>query len=614
MKPRTLWVLLLVLLAVGCGQAPADRLTGSPPGMAADRPAAGPTANLRPTREPDETSTRPATPTSSPTPTITPSPTPTAVPLIVAGDPRAELLRTPEPQPGAPCGLVDLFDFPIDPPDAEAVIRGGQDFGVYRSRYTGYHTGEDWWLSRGGSNFGVPVYSIGHGRVTYADPNGWGRDKGVMVIQHTFADGRTVLSFYGHLDPPSVELRAGDCVTRGQQIGAIGKPRTPPHLHFEIRTHLPYGPGGGYWAEDPTLAGWLPPSQTIWDSRILASPNVQWHRLAPAGGSRAVGLAGDQTFVTLEDDQLVGLDLADGRPAWILTGSGEIDGAALDAVQPVVYLADQLGRLEAYSLTGAAEPLWALDLNGVGVPSLLPLPTGGVLVSMWERMFAVSAGGALLWQDLEAPRPYDWAIAGNHLILSTLGGDRSLWAVTETGLARGRQHVGGPLAAAGDQLYVLDQEGVFRLDLAESADLQDPAVLQADLLYPLPAGLPGQGDLLPLPDGGVLVVHIDRHDRRLIALGPDGALKWAGSLREAVAGEPHLLRLGQDVYLASQAVSNGAAAIALYAVDLDQGALRHLFTGGTRSASADQTAFYARADDLLLLQIGGGGLVAYRPG
>ncbi|HZY45078.1 MAG TPA: M23 family metallopeptidase, partial [Anaerolineae bacterium] len=64
----------------------------------------------------------------------------------------------------------------------------------------------------------------------------------VVIVRHVFNDGRTILSFYGHLDPPSVVLNVGDCVERGQQVGEIGKPRGRPHLHFEIRHHLPARP------------------------------------------------------------------------------------------------------------------------------------------------------------------------------------------------------------------------------------------------------------------------------------------------------------------------------------------------------------------------------------
>ena len=207
----------ILALATGCGNTDLH-VASSSPAPSQTQTQIPPTEDISPTT----------------TPTITPTPTPTAVPISIT------LLRsqqsTPASEPGARCGVVDTLDFPLDPPDAKNVRFGGQDFGAFRDTYYGYHAGEDWWGTGGDvSSFGAPVHSIGHGVVTYAEPNGWGRDKGVIIIRHTFPDGSRILSFYGHLHPPSVTLRLGDCVVRGDQIGQIGQPRSSPHLHFEIR-------------------------------------------------------------------------------------------------------------------------------------------------------------------------------------------------------------------------------------------------------------------------------------------------------------------------------------------------------------------------------------------
>ncbi|MCK4724790.1 MAG: M23 family metallopeptidase, partial [Anaerolineales bacterium] len=177
------------------------------------------------------------------TATISPSPTPTAPGFREIDEITEHFAVSPISQPGAPCGFGDYFDFPLDAPDG-AAAQGGADYNIYRSRYGKFHTGEDWRYSRI-PNFRAPVYSVGHGVVTYAEPLGWGADQGVIIIQHTFRDGLQVLSFYGHLDPPSVNLNPGDCVQRGDWIGSIGNPRSSPHLHFEIRSHMPFGPGPG---------------------------------------------------------------------------------------------------------------------------------------------------------------------------------------------------------------------------------------------------------------------------------------------------------------------------------------------------------------------------------
>lgn len=53
-----------------------------------------------------------------------------------------------------------------------------------------------------------------------------------VVIDH----GHGEFSFYAHLKPGSVAVRAGQRVTRGQQIGALGSSgnSTEPHLHFQV--------------------------------------------------------------------------------------------------------------------------------------------------------------------------------------------------------------------------------------------------------------------------------------------------------------------------------------------------------------------------------------------
>ncbi|MFN2151384.1 MAG: M23 family metallopeptidase, partial [Anaerolineales bacterium] len=288
------------------------------------------------TSEPTRTATASLTATRSPTPT--PSPTPTAPTIEIAGNPRAYTLFDPVPQSGAACGWADTLDFPLDPPDG-AGASGGGDFGVYRDRYEKYHAGEDWGVSNR-NNFGQPVYSIGHGQVTYAQPLGWGADKGVVIIRHTFPDGTSILSFYGHLDPPSVTLREGTCVRRGDIVGQIGRPRTPPHLHFEVRVHLPYATGGGYWPSDPTRAGWLPPSQTVSQYRMQVSPGVEWMNPATPTTSQPLGRLDIDTFLLIDEGQLVAIDLFTGEQSWATELSTYIKAAYLDPERRLLYITD----------------------------------------------------------------------------------------------------------------------------------------------------------------------------------------------------------------------------------------------------------------------------------
>jgi outer membrane protein assembly factor BamB len=435
----------------------------------------------------------------------------------------------------------------------------------------------------------------------------------VLIIRHTFSDGRTFLSFYGHLDPPSVVLRVGDCVARGDKVGEIGDPRTPPHLHFEIRTHMPNEPGPGYWAEDPTLAGWLPPSQTIWESRIVALPGVGWIRPAAAAGTRGLGILAGSTYAVLEDDQLIGLQVTDGRQSWRISGENRVEAALVDEAQALIYTANSPGQIAAYQLTGSeggsitetiSEPLWSLDLEGFGFPILMPFPGGGLVLARNNKLLAFSPEGEMLWEMDEITRPFDWLLAGDRLIFSTVGGDSSLWAVGEAEPVSWQIKSGGRLAGLGDQLWFYGVDGLYQLDL--------PTV-SAELVYELPQSLLSMGDIMALPDGGILVDHRDRADRRLIVLEPDGSVRWQRSYAGLVEGNLRLLLLDEAVFVVAIQEGNGTGEVAIYALDLEEAALTHLFTGGTRLSLPEFTQVLPAGQDRLLINIGGGSMALLNP-
>jgi len=498
---------------------------------------------------------------------------------------------------------VDTLDFPIDPPDASTVSRGGEDFGVFRSRYDKFHAGEDWGGPAGQPNLGTPVYSIGHGLVTYAEPEGWNRDKGVVIVQHTFADGHSFYSFYGHLDPPSVVLQPGDCVTRGEQVGNIGKPRTSPHLHFEIRTHMPYIPGPGYWPEDPTTAGWLPPSATIWQERLAAAPGVQWVR---SEASQLIGQIDEQTLVVLAKGELLGLNQANGRVRWRYTLADEsrLEAAALDVVQPLMYLANQFGHITAVSPPDTQlifTPRWEVDVGTTGLPTLLPLPGGGVLLLVRQWLIAISDEGTELWRAELPARPFRWATTPGLLAITTDNETAGLWTIDQDGLTPW-QTPGGLPAINNGNVWVYTASGLYQLNQQTGA---------ADWLLSLSAGFLHDGAITALPDGGVLLVHTDLFDRRLIALSGDGSLRWERSLREIGAGDVALVVNNGRVYLLTQ-TANNTSAVTIFAVDLEGPHLERLFVGGSRTPRPAET-WVAPGEDWLLVNIGGGHLVAWQP-
>jgi len=537
--PRSLVSLLVALALLAACATPAPPTATV---TATHTPTTTPTLTATHTSTPTVTATvtHTPTPTFTPTatPTPTPTPTPTALPVTVRVRPRAGLARDPAPQPGAPCGIVDTLDFPLAPPDGKGTV-GGQNFGRYRGRHGLYHAGEDWRSTSRAASLGMPVHSIGHGAVTYAQPLGWGLDQGVVIVQHTFPDGSKLLSFYGHLDPKSVVLEAGDCVARGDQVGVIGQPRTPPHLHFEMRTHMPDEPGRGYAARDPTLYGWVPPSRTIWQYRIAVSPGVAWLQPPPERRTTALGPLGEETFVAWRSGALIGIDARDGSVSWKLTPSIRAYQALLDPTASTAYVSTLFGTVEALRLptredlpTGdgaTGDALWEARPDVGGFPILLPLPGGGVVVSTRSRMAALSADGDLLWSTDIKAQASDWVRFGQALIVTLPGVRETVWSIDREGAVPWDAGVGGRLAVAGGRLLAYDADGIHLLD---------PEERTARVWYPLPDGYPGYDDILALPGGGVLITHHDLAGGTLIALDAQGARSRSTHRARCAGGAP----------------------------------------------------------------------------
>jgi murein DD-endopeptidase MepM/ murein hydrolase activator NlpD len=88
------------------------------------------------------------------------------------------------------------------------------------------HLGTDY-----GAAIGTPVRVVGDGVVAFAgEQNGFGN---VVIVRHNNTD-ETV---YAHLS--RIDVRAGQSVTQGQHVGAVGMTgwATGPHLHFEFRVN-----------------------------------------------------------------------------------------------------------------------------------------------------------------------------------------------------------------------------------------------------------------------------------------------------------------------------------------------------------------------------------------
>jgi murein DD-endopeptidase MepM/ murein hydrolase activator NlpD len=469
-----------------------------------------------------------ATPTAIPTPT--PTPVPTALPLSLIDNVRATRLSTPVPKPGAPCGVVDVLDFPLGAPEGED-YSARWSFGRYSDNYNGIHAGEDW-IFLNGDSMRKPIYAIGHGQVTFAQPYGWGVDQGVVIIRHVFSDGRTILSFYGHVDPPSVALNVGDCVVRGQQVGAIGKPRGRPHLHFEIRHHLPATPGPGYWSVDPTLAGWEPPSVYIWTSRMSTAPGVSWLRPFTSTTSTGIG-ALNNVAIVYDNDQLIGLNPIDSQVQWT-QALPRLDQTLFDVKGAALYLSTRSGNLRSIKSDGTLN--WQTDFGDLDRMQLLPMPGGGVIVHFDQKLIGFSATGDRLWQIEQIIAPSDWLVQADRILFSD---QSATYSLDRSGRVTKLAEIGGRLAYSRDRLFIYAPDGLYRLS-------DRPPLV--DLILPIDRGIFNTDRFFALDEDTLLIEHQGLSDRQLIALNADGTLRWRRSILELGDSLPYLIPIDGQLY------------------------------------------------------------------
>jgi hypothetical protein len=440
----------------------------------------------------------------------------------------------------------------------------------------------------------------------YAQPEGWNRDKGVVIVEHVVGEERQVIySFYGHLDPPSVVLEPGSCIRRGETVGNIGKPRTSPHLHFEMRTHMPYAPGPGYWEEDPTVAGWLPPSQTIWQQRMASSPGVNWLRKA-AVGSQPIGLWRENLFLTIENGRFDDTQYKRLTQTNLLTGIAqssplfgkEVGNAMLHPQTNTLFLETADGVLMAFG----DELLWEVELDGSGQIVLLPLPNGGVMVIRHNEMTGLSEDGGVLWRDDGGKRPFSWTLTDDTLIYTLSGTQSSTWTANSTQSPQQISDKTGYPLNIGKDVWLYASNGIYRLQPEG-----------AELIYALPSARLNFSAATTLPNGGALLAHTDVSDRRLIAFNQDGSLHWDVSIANLEIGPTQLVTANEQAFLFIESNDGSNLQTKLYLVNLDNGDLTHLFNGGSRSFSFGDTWIMPTDSSQLLLNSAGGAVLSLDP-
>jgi murein DD-endopeptidase MepM/ murein hydrolase activator NlpD len=154
------------------------------------------------------------------------------------------------------------FDTPLRPPDGLGAVISFP----YQEKG---NLGESWTTAKGDAALGEPVYSVADGWVSVAQDfqNAFGK---VVFICYRLPDGRWppfVEVMYAELN--SIDVHAGQLVTRGQRIGTVGNGNGTysvasgapgASLRFEVRQTVGLGLGPGFEAN---ASGWLGPSQFI---------------------------------------------------------------------------------------------------------------------------------------------------------------------------------------------------------------------------------------------------------------------------------------------------------------------------------------------------------------
>lgn len=362
--------------------------------------------------------------------------------------------------PQAQCGVVDALRFPVDTNLFHLV----QDYGAASVRHHGrYHTGEDWYGGRD-TSLGQPVRAMANGRVTYVSATGWGRDGGVLILEHIFPGEEVVYSVYGHIaETDTIKFPAPfTCIREGEVIGAIGDVRPAPHVHFEIKTANPTLPGNGYTWQDPFAEGWRDPSKFIYNWQTWLHPAHEWHLdLADERGPVTPPIELDDHSLIYLDANRVGRITPDGRSLWRTVLERPAVGLLPAGNAAQIVYAD--GGFQFVNRDGALGESWIVSTS----LDSAPIPFGGLALfhTTDQRLIAVdTAAQSIRWSLADVPPFARWYATEAALGLLTHTNELLLVAPDGTLLDRARLREGAALdLGPGGGLMAYTRGGLWRI-------------------------------------------------------------------------------------------------------------------------------------------------------
>lgn|SRR5690606_28518136 len=501
-------------------------------------------------------------------------------------------------QPIAPCGVVDAIDYPIDISDT--LERGYDDFALYRARFGGNHVGIDIGFDR----YSEPVYAAARGRVTYADPEGWDTEKGVVIVEHIFPDGSTAFTLYGHMEQTDTIFfpRVNSCVERGAVVGVIGHPsRGRPHLHYEIR-NFNLGDGGpGYVTGNPTHAGWFHPLDFTELWRLRLTPAYIGAITFSDVPTLPPIILDTGVFVVASGNALEGYVVPD-TSLWRVTADGVITGlVGLPGGRVVArtrsgqMLTLQDGRyLSVWTVTGPEAPLMAFGetlvflTDGGGVAAYTP---NGERI--WELPPLTSVVAAET--DILPPRVTSFETNGSEIAVAISTTSEVSWRLLDTSgrLIEESFFERNPVLAPipNDGWLALDGATLYRIN--NGGERTELATITPE---------PGSFARMVASADGSSYIYADDPETTLMALDPQGEVRWQIEYPFPTGVLPPLLAVGRGCLL--------------YSLDVDgtfnvfstaDGSLvnqRKVYAGGIQSGSP--RARLLRADEFDRVMVGGG--------
>jgi hypothetical protein len=160
----------------------------------------------------------------------------------------------------------------------------------------------------------------------------------------------------------------------------------------------------------------------------------------------------------------------------------------------------------------------------------------------------------------------------------------------------------GILALSGERTYLYAEEGLYHLE---------PAERTAKRLLSLSNTYQEMRTIASTADGGLVLIHADSYDRRLLRLDSQGALVWERSLMVLPRGGWQLLTTTQELYLLVSHTDSSRTVADIYAIDLDSATLTHILRGDSRQSYTRNTWMQPLGEGLWLLNVGGGPLGAF---